>query len=302
MIDMALESLPIQTEPILVTRFKGIRKNPNIRAESVALASIQDVFADPAYRQECFEESKSAWMYAMGKDEDSLDRMLQVPPTEDILKKLKDIRHYGQILRSSYKCFDERHDSPQSFDRFLHAYGTLLDNYFAVSPDRAKLLEEVVSYMPSVESAELYDFQPASDASFRKYIDHGIELIDLRLAQSQQPTETFHKLRKNIRTFMNLMQVPAAQGKGRGFEWLFWELYGMSKQLGIDHDFVVKDFIDKPNQQDTMLSVPEKFHAEFRALKPYILASVGEPVTQMGLARPATSAFELRRPVSSMDI
>ncbi|MBI5221009.1 MAG: hypothetical protein HY978_04235 [Candidatus Liptonbacteria bacterium] len=94
------------------------------------------------------------------------------------------------------------------------------------------------------------------------------------------PLEDFHKLRRRIRLFQGILQVPAAENVGHVQHWLFFCLRQLSVRLGEIHDEYLRCRLDTPVPLENWVA------DQYLSAEPYLKASFKIP------SRPGGALFQ----------
>ena len=95
--------------------------------------------------------------------------------------------------------------------------------------------------------------------------------IEEILKEKELPVTKFHLLRKKIRLFGNLVQIPAIENLGKSQHWLCSSLFEISKEMGDQHDdLVARGLRGEIDYSQAVLEVSPQILSEFEKLKPFI--------------------------------
>ncbi len=251
--------------PILVENFDILREKPNIKPN---LEDCEEIF-QPLDREHYFNEALKAFLYVF--DHEKFIQVLTGQRNAENLAYLKQVRRFGLILKSHYKFFDKAHYAPQNLQDFLQNLGEFNDHYNNSSSD-----DEVEQTLLVNFTEGDFEFDADDGEGFKKYVKGIFKSIKSEFKDEVITIEEFHKLRKNIRLFANLLQVPAAENLNSDIHWLFTSLHDIHVRLGQEHDEYVQQHIAQEiNYHDTEHELNPKDKKRFKKLKPFIKRAVG---------------------------
>lgn len=249
--------------PVLVDRFYDVKEIPNI---DPGAEDFEPVLDRESFRRHLFEQSRKAFLFVL--DDEKMRRSLSTSePTEEAFAYLKQVRQFGLILRGNYKFSDSSHTSPEDLYRFLSLLGGYNDRYWLRKKEDPALLLETFDRMRKLDLT----FDSASNSSFEEYAKKILNDTRTRMQKTELPAREFHKMRKRIRLFANLMQVAAAEDYGGNMHWLFSSVLSISRRLGKQHDELVqKDLRKKIDYESAMIQIEPDIRQDFERLEPYL--------------------------------
>ncbi len=172
-------------------------------------------------------------------DQEQLVKVLQQIQKKDELtpkqfRKLKRIRLRAQRLRAVYEFFDERHHTPELFDRFVVLYGKLKDALSAEADARPQAANLLGFLKTNHVASLLEDFQPARLQSLTQYAEARFEKLNKWADKNKLPVKKYHKLRKGLRSIyyvLNFLEIAHT-------EELMGDLEDLELSMGSKHDRV----------------------------------------------------------------
>ena len=211
----------IKTEPILVSRFSDIRKNPEINPEE---KDFSNTFEDESYREHFFDEAKKAFEFVF--DKEKFIQNIQLEPNEESFSYLKQVRRYGLVLKASYRFSDVSHRCGEKLNHFLFLLGEYNDSYWILP--RPEIRDEILNNLDDIDLSVNFIGTP----EFKEYMKGILSQIEVLLQKTELPMKEFHTLRKRLRLLSNFMQVAAAEDHGGNLHWLFYSIFRLSAELG----------------------------------------------------------------------
>lgn len=250
-------------ENALVVHFDDSRITPD---RNPTVDGFKPVLDDESFRRHSFEESREAFLSIF--DREQIESFLSAhEPTKEAYAYLKRVRRFGQVLRGNYKFSDASHTAPERFANFLRLLGDYNDRYWLPErPDPSAILAELNS-LSEVE----YALNDAGNQNCETFACTTLETINNLLNRPELPAEDFHRLRKNISLFMNVLAVAGAEGYQGDMHWLFSSIASISRRLGEQHDTLVQASLrDESDYHSTYTKVDPEIREEFERLEPYI--------------------------------
>ena len=243
--------------PLLVSRFEQIRQAPSA---DVTLENMPIVFGESSYREHCFDEAKNSWLTVFNKEK--VLRAVTSDPKEEYFRYLKDIRKFGLILKSGYRFFGKTHMCPDGLDTFVRNIGRYNDHYWSSSTkspfpaDTMEALDHLDGESLSISYGTTEEFKAYAEGVFLR-----IESVLHGRAKSISVRD-LHSLRKCVRLFSNIMQVPAAEHVTEPQHLLFHRLYNLSGTLASVRDNQADGTAtDQINKDELMVDI-DPFWAE----------------------------------------
>jgi len=251
------------TENALVAHFDDSRITPD---RNPTVDDFEPVLDNESFRIHSFEESKRAFLSIF--DREQMEEFLSdQEPTKEAYAYLKRVRRFGQVLRGNYKFSDAAHASPERFANFLRLLGDYNDRYWLPEKQNPSALFAELNSLGEIE----YILNDAGDQNCEVYAHTTLDTIKNLLGKPELPTEDFHKLRKNISLFMNVLAVAGAEDYQGDMHWLFSSIASLSRRLGEQHDTLVQAGLrNELDYHGTYTKVDPGIREEFERLEPYI--------------------------------
>ncbi len=260
----------LQHIPSLVANFEVIRKRPHT---FVNLDDLHSILSNKSYREHFFHEAETAWQYIFDPDKIAVCLSRR---DEKSYRYLKQVRKFGNVLRSSYRAYSINHHCPDLLHDFLVKLGEYNDYY--PLPLGAPIAEKILQARPMWESLNKGDttLQYAETSSFQNYMAKMIKDILILLEKRSLSMAAFHSLRKKVRTFMNLAQIPAVEHVDRAEHQFFYMLYELSTKIGDVHrNFVKKDIRGKIDYANSLVTIDPDWQRYFLEHLSYIKKACG---------------------------
>lgn len=246
--------------PILVSRFTEIRNKPNLEP---TIEDFSDIFSNEDNRKHSFEEVKKAFEFIFNKEK--FIHSLNKEPNKESFAYLKQVRRYRVILRDHCRFFSSKHKSAEALNKFLYFLGQCNDRYWVVQSEEIK--QETIIHIDNIEFPIEFD---DTDGFIRHIVNELSEIQEI-FKEKKLPVATFHLLRKKIRLFGNLVQIPALENLRKSQHWLCSSLFEISKEMGDQHDdLVAKGLSGEIDYDQAVLEVSSRILSEFERLKPFI--------------------------------
>lgn len=175
---------------------------------------------------------------------------------QELRKYLKDVRKAGHALATAHHFCSHNPDLSKTFAYFLRYLGKANDAYEMGKGDKyAKRVEAIL------EKREL-DFSGFTRGSVQEYEDRiGFFVARARelLSNKKLPIPDYHRLRKDLRHFMNLYQIAAARNPANSsLIQIFQYLQDLNSDLGHIHDeYVILSLKDKIDYESGELKIPK---------------------------------------------
>ncbi|MDP3974636.1 MAG: hypothetical protein Q8P65_01455 [bacterium] len=236
--------------PTLVRNFEAIRIKPK---EALSDIHPLPIFGSQEGLTELFDETMKAWVFKYDPVRIK-ERLLH--PTDDSVKKLKDVRKYGIILSDHYLTIDQSQLVPENLVFFLHTLGKYNDN-IGLSK-RNKYADRLLgdNFLESLKSLD--EMNPMSVDDFRTTISRVIGEVRVLSSHQSLIMGDFHRLRKKIRLLGNLFQVPAVRELEGEAHQLFYQIQLISDQLGDRHDLVLQRHIHEGTSYKSQMMAIDK--------------------------------------------
>lgn len=175
---------------------------------------------------------------------------------QELRKYLKDVRKAGHALATAYHFCSQNPDLPKTFAYFLRYLGKANDAYEMGKGEKYAQRVEAI-----LEKGEL-DFSGFVGGTVQEY-EKRIEFFVTRarelLSKKTLPIPDYHRLRKDLRHFMNLYQIAAASNPtNSSLIQIFQYLQDLNSDLGHIHDeYVILSLKDKINYESGELKIPK---------------------------------------------
>ncbi|MCF7833658.1 MAG: hypothetical protein K9L98_00830 [Candidatus Pacebacteria bacterium] len=245
--------------------FHYIKEKPNIQPQE---SEFSDIFDDPKYREYCFNQAKASFKFVFNKE--LIKSHLNKSANKESLKYLKEIRRYGIILKGVYKFTGDTYKCSDNLKSFLYNLGQYNDTYW-ISSDKEKskkVLDSLDDLVPSINFA--------TTESFREYANKVMSKIDFLVRQQKLNVKQFHDLRKKLRSFADLFQIPASEDLEGKMHWLFSSMIRISFDLGKYHNELVKEKLESNTNLDGKeIILNNNIIEEFAELRPFIVRVCG---------------------------
>ena len=197
------------------------------------IEDFSDIFSNEDNRKHSFEEVKKAFEFIFNKEK--FIHSLNKEPNKESFAYLKQVRRYGVILRDHCRFFSSKHKSAEALN--------------------------------NIEFPIEFD---DTDGFIRHIVNELSEIQEI-FKEKKLPVATFYLLRKKIRLFGNLVQIPALENLRKSQHWLCSSLFEISKEMGDQHDdLVAKGLSGEIDYDQAVLEVSSRILSEFERLKPFI--------------------------------
>ncbi len=245
-------------EPVLVNHFMDIRENPNLNPR---VEEFNSIFIDDEYRKHIFEEANKTFAFVFKKNE--FLNHLQKEPNKESRKYLRMIRRYGLVLRAIYQFLYPKHKCPDELHTFISTLGKFNDKYLTtpLEIERNEIFLAIDKIELPIESVDVLDF--------KNHVLKILNKIEKLFNKEKINVDELHTLRKSIRLFADLMQIPAAEDYKGNNHWLFYSIVEISS--AIDKDLKVEQQVIEEVDYKKILVEPNKIIKDnFKYIKPYI--------------------------------
>ncbi len=175
---------------------------------------------------------------------------------QELRKYLKDVRKAGHALSSAHHFCKQNPDLPKAFAYFLRYLGKANDAYEMEKGNKfAKRVEAILEN----EELNFSEFDGGTVQEYEERIEFFINRARELLSKKRLPIPDYHRLRKDLRHFMNLYQIAAARNPTNlSLIQIFQYLQDLNSDLGHIHDeYVILSLENKIDYESGELKIPK---------------------------------------------
>lgn len=234
------------TEPSFYSAFHALRSSH--REKQTRLETQEIRFSNEDVKQ-MIQLAKEAWEYVLSKED--VESLLQSLPSENVHKKLKEIRKFGLVYKSSFLIFGSEHKAPPAVYSFIKILGELNDRYTRESYGefQKKTLQAYHEFQKWNESRDSMNTSTWEDA--KKHLISKIDQVKSFISPDVISVGAYHDLRKRIKEMVNMIQLASAlHPESQVFKETFDSLFVILEEMGDVHDNAVQSDLDNPGHYE----------------------------------------------------
>lgn len=156
----------------------------------------EDFFRERLKKYEKYLGDVDFKKYLKGLRDSGLDYL-----DKNLTEELKELRGRANKVRTAFYVFDEAHEAPEEFAKFVSNFGKLNDAIASKNNKKIKQrAEKTLELFKEIEDLSLKEnFNPLSESKFRKYLESLSLKMSGMVTQKTITVEEFHVIRKDLK-------------------------------------------------------------------------------------------------------
>ena len=120
---------------------------------------------------------------------------------KNLTNELKELRGRANKVRTSFYVFDETHEAPEAFAKFVASFGKLNDAIASNNHKKIKLrAEKTLALFKETEDLSIKkSFEALNEDQFRNYLEELNKKMTTLLKKSSISVDEFHEIRKDLK-------------------------------------------------------------------------------------------------------